>query len=58
MCHELATQGFNICIIARNASKISERLSDIERENKEINPNIKTMKIILDFAKDNSIDTY
>jgi short-subunit dehydrogenase len=58
MCYELASQGFNICIVARNPAKISERLTDIEREYKETNPNIKTMKIVADFSKITSIDHY
>jgi len=30
MCENLAAQGFNICIMARNAAKMAEKLSAIK----------------------------
>jgi short-subunit dehydrogenase len=29
MCHELAAQGFNICIVSRNKEKIETKLLEI-----------------------------
>jgi FlaA1/EpsC-like NDP-sugar epimerase len=31
-CKDLAKQGFNICIIARNEQKMKEKLEEIKRE--------------------------
>ena len=31
MCHKLAAQGFNICIVARNEEKMKEKLAEIKK---------------------------
>ena len=46
LCKELARAGFNVCLIARNARK----LSDAENEIKEEHPHIETKVVIADFT--------
>lgn len=54
MCRNLAAQGFNILIIARNKDKIKEKLKDLYMEF----PHIKTDMIIADFGQLKSIEEY
>lgn len=54
MCQNLARQGFNICIAARNPAKIDEKLAMLKKEC----PNIKTMSLIADFGKLYTIKEY
>lgn len=54
MCRNLASQGFNILIIARNKDKIKEKLNDLYLEF----PHIKTGMIIADFGELKSIEDY
>ena len=54
MCRNLASQGFNILIIARNKDKIKEKLNDLYLEF----PHIKTGMIIADFSELKSIEDY
>ena len=44
-CHELAKQGFNICIVARNAQKIESRLKEVASGR-----NIKTRSVVADLG--------
>ena len=46
ICEQMAEKGFNICIIARNESKINEKLSILEKKH-----NVKTRCIVFDFAE-------
>jgi short-subunit dehydrogenase len=32
MCHQLAEQGFNICMISRNKVKVDEKLAQIKQK--------------------------
>ena len=34
ICKKLSKEGFNICMVARNESKMKEKLEDIKREAK------------------------
>lgn len=52
MCHNLAGQGFNICIVARNEAKMVEKLTQIKKDY----PKIKTMYIVSDFSKLTTMD--
>ena len=52
MCHKLAAQGFNICIIARNSEKIDGVFADL----KKLYPNIETTKVIVDFSELSDIE--
>ena len=54
MCHQLAAQGFNVCIVARNAKKIDEKLGEIKAKY----PSIETKSIIADFTKLFTIEEY
>ena len=47
-CHQLARQGFNICIVARNKAKMIEKLEEIKRESGR---DIKTKYIVADFSE-------
>ena len=47
ICKKLAQQGFNIAIVARNATKIESVLEEIKKEF----PSIETRAVIADFAK-------
>lgn len=51
MCKDLASQGFNICIVSRNESKINEKLDEIKKEF----PEVKTLCIVADMGKLTSI---
>jgi 17beta-estradiol 17-dehydrogenase / very-long-chain 3-oxoacyl-CoA reductase len=44
---QMAAQGFNVCIVGRNADKIAQVLKDISVKY----PKIKTRAVICDFAK-------
>ena len=46
-CHDLAAQGFNICIIARNEEKMKQKLKEIAVAAKKP---IKTRYVVADFA--------
>ncbi len=46
MCKQMAAQGFNVCIVARNEEKIKSKIPEIL----ECNKNIKTRYVIADFA--------
>lgn len=46
LCHQLAEQGFNICMMARNKNKMDEKLAQI----KEHYPLCETKAIVADFS--------
>ena len=46
-CRDLASQGFNICIIARNEEKINQKLKDIKEKSGN---KIKTRCVVADLA--------
>ena len=55
MAKQLARdQGFNICIVARNKSKIDAKLEEIKKEN----ASIETKAVVADFAKMSTIQDY
>ena len=54
MCHKLAKEGFNICIVARNESKMQGCLQDIQDKC----PNVQTMYVIADFGQLTSMQDY
>jgi len=54
ICHQMAAEGFNICIIARTASKIEAKLAEIKAKF----PKIKTRGVIFDFSKHHTIKEY
>ena len=59
MCKDMAKQGFNICIIARNEAKINEKLAEVRREcGLEGDAEFKTMAIVADFVKMRTIEEY
>mmetsp|Transcript_10725 Transcript_10725/g.13389 ORF Transcript_10725/g.13389 Transcript_10725/m.13389 type:complete len:135 (-) Transcript_10725:641-1045(-) len=51
MCHKLAAQGFNICIIARNEEKMKQRLS-------EIKANVEKKYVVADFFEMTRIEDF
>mmetsp|Transcript_19410 Transcript_19410/g.33017 ORF Transcript_19410/g.33017 Transcript_19410/m.33017 type:complete len:162 (+) Transcript_19410:43-528(+) len=53
MCHNLAQQKFNICIVARNEQKIKEKLEEIKRAAND--PLLEVNYVIADFSKLSSI---
>lgn len=52
ICHKLAAQGFNICMVARNEQKMQEKLAEIK------NPEIEKKCIVADFFKMTTIEEY
>lgn len=54
ICHQLAAQGFNICIVSRTQSKIEQKLKEI----KEKYPKIRTKAIAFDFSVLCKIEDY
>ena len=51
ICRDLGRQGFNICIIARNKSKIDLKLADIKAEVKRMTgKDIKTRGVVADLG--------
>ena len=54
MCHQLAADGFNICIISRSKTKIDSKLEEI----KTMHPKVKTLGIVCDFAKLSTVAQY
>ena len=57
MCHNLAAQGFNICIVSRNEDKMKQKLEEIKKSAKD-NINFKSMYIVADFTKMMTLDDY
>ena len=53
MCHNLAAQGFNICIVARNPSKMEGCRQEIEKRTK-----VKTMQVVADFGQMRTMEAY
>ena len=47
LCHQLADQGFNICMISRNKAKMEEKLQAI----KEKHPSRDCFSVVCDFSK-------
>ena len=47
MCHELASYGFNICIVSRNQTKIDEKLSEI----RQTYPLCETRAVVADLSQ-------
>ena len=45
-------------MVSRNQKKMEEKLAEISREVKEINPKMKTMAVVADFSKMYSIKEY
>lgn len=58
MCKNLARQGYNICIVARNEQKMQEKLNEIWKECRSNDRNFKTMYIVADFVKLKTIEEY
>ncbi len=54
-CRDLAKYGFNICIIARNESKINEKLEDIK---KKCGKDIKIKCVVADLGKLSTLAEY
>ena len=54
MCHQLAEQGFNICIISRSKQKIDTKLQEI----REKFPTCKTVGVECDFSKITTVQAY
>ena len=52
ICHKLADQGFNICMIARNENKIKQKLAEIP------NSQVEKKYIVADFFAMKSIEEY
>lgn len=57
LCRQLATQGFNICIIGRDSDKIKRCIAEIHKEVK-VRPQVTLCALIVDFAKLTSIQEY
>ena len=53
-CKELARQGFNICMVARNEQKMIEKLAEV----KEVNSAIETKYIVANFFEMKTFDQY
>jgi 17beta-estradiol 17-dehydrogenase / very-long-chain 3-oxoacyl-CoA reductase len=49
-CRDLANQGFNICIVARNEVKMQEKLASIKGEASKNGKNIQTKYVVADLA--------
>ena len=47
LCHQLAEQGFNICMISRNKAKMDEKLEEIKAKH----PSRDCFSIVCDFSK-------
>jgi len=47
LCHDMARRGFNVCMIARNAQKMEEKLAEVSAEC----PDVKTKAVAFDFSK-------
>lgn len=58
VCHKLAKEGFNICIVSRNLEKINEKLEEVKAACIAENPTIQTMAIQADFSEMKTIDDY
>ena len=54
-CKDLARQGFNICVVARNLDKINQKLQDIRESCGRV---IETKAVVADFAKMSTIEEY
>jgi short-subunit dehydrogenase len=54
MCRYLGAQGFNICIVARNETKMQEKLAEIKKEC----PSIETKYIVADLGTMFGIEDY
>ena len=54
-CKDLAKQGFNICVIARNKDKINEKLKVISEGCGRV---IETRSVIADFSQLSTIEEY
>ena len=49
----MAAQGFNICMVARNADKMAEKLKEVQAKN-----TVKTRALVFDFNEHTTIDKY
>ena len=54
MAHEMASQGFGVCIIARNLTKMSNCLQEIKKKY----PQVETKAVVCDFSKVSSMAEY
>lgn len=54
MAHNLAKQGFNICIVARNEPKMKNACEEVKKTNGQI----QTMYIVADFAELKTMEQY
>jgi len=54
ICKQMAAQGFNICMVARNPTKMNEKIAEVKKQS----PNVNTRTIVFDFAKDLDISDY
>ena len=57
-CRSFAQQGFNICIVSRNESKINEKLKELVEYAKKSGHDIKTMCVKADFSKMYTMQEY
>jgi len=51
ICHKLASQGFNICMVARNEQKMKEKLAEIKSD-------VEKKCIVADFFKMTTVEEY
>ena len=56
MCKHLANKGFNVLIIARNKSKIEDKIAQIQKE--VTDKSFKTDYVLADFGKLSTTDDY
>ena len=54
MVNNLAAQGFNVCIVARNAEKMRGCLAQINRTY----PNVETKQVVADFCSLRTLKDY
>ena len=57
-CKDLAAKGFNICIIARNADKMKQKLEDIKAYAAKSGKDVKTKYVVADLAALTKYDDY
>ena len=53
-CDQLASDGFNICLVSRTRSKLEKVASDLERKH----PAIRTKTLVADFSGNHNIQYY
>lgn len=58
MCKNLAKQGFNVCIVSRDETKINDKLDEIKKECRPGDASFRTMSIVADFLKMRTLEEY